>query len=341
VHVVIIGFASFDTNLKFIYEYTGLSDEPQQIKVKNINPYLVEGSDITIESRSKPICNVPKISKGSQPTDDGNLIFNSKEELNDFLIKEPSAERYVRKYVGSREFINNIDRWCLWLVDVKPDELAKMPFILERMEKVKQFRSQSTSPATREFFSHHLFQQNHQPKTDYLVIPSVSSEKRQYIPIGFYGPDTVTSNLCLIIPNISMYEFGILTSQMHMAWTKYTCGRLKSDYRYSASIVYNNFPWPLSSQSKQIELVEGLAEKILAIRLIYPESSLSDLYNPITMPADLKRAHQDLDKAVDQAYRSQPFTSEAKRMEFLFELYEKYTADLFTKEKTKKKIVVK
>lgn len=336
VHVVIIGFASFDTNLKFIYEYTGLSDEPQQIKVKNINPYLVEGSDITIESRSKPICNVPKISKGSQPTDDGNLIFNSKEELNDFLIKEPSAERYVRKYVGSREFINNIDRWCLWLVDVKPDELAKMPFILERMEKVKQFRSQSTSPATREFFSHHLFQQNHQPKTDYLVIPSVSSEKRQYIPLGFYGPDTVTSNLCLIIPNISMYEFGILTSQMHMAWTKYTCGRLKSDYRYSASIVYNNFPWPLSSQSKQIELVEGLAEKILAIRLIYPESSLSDLYNPITMPADLKRAHQDLDKAVDQAYRPQPFTSEAKRMEFLFELYEKYTADLFTKEKIKK-----
>lgn len=337
VHVVIVGFANFDINEKFIYEYENIKAEPHELKVKNINPYLLEGSDSFINSRTNPICNTSKMTKGSQPTDDGNLLFNSKKELDDFLNKEPNAKKYIRKFVGAREFINSIDRWCLWLVDIKPDELNKMKYVLQKLEKIKLFRSKSTSLATRNYSSNHLFQQIHQPKNTYLIIPSVSSEKRQYIPIGFYNSEVIASNLCLIIPDTKLYDFGVLTSIMHMAWTKYTCGRLKSDYRYSASIVYNNYPWPVNLNEKQINAIETAAQKVLDTRLDFAKSSLADLYSPLTMPSALIKAHQDLDKVVDLAYRSQPFTNEAKRMEFLFELYEKYTADLFTKEKVKKR----
>ena len=277
------------------------------------------------------------MSKGSQPTDDGNFIFNTKEELGAFLDKEPNAKKFIRKYVGSREFINSLDRWCLWMIDAEPNELRNLPSILEKIERVKLFRSKSTSTATRSYMYHHLFQQIHQPKGNYLVIPSVSSERRNYIPFGFYDTSIITSNLCLIIPEASLFHFGILSSSIHMAWIKYVCGRLKSDYRYSKDIVYNNFPWPENPTDKQKEAIEKAAQAVLDARSQFPASSLADLYDPNSMPPALVKAHQQLDKAVDLCYRPQPFINETKRIEFLFELYDKYTAGLFVKEKKKKK----
>jgi len=337
VHVVIIGFASYDIPEKRIFEYDDIKGEPHEMRAKNINPYLVEGRDTIIKSKTTAICKSPKMTKGSQPTDDGNLLFNTKEELEIFLQNEPNAKKFIRKYVGSREFINSIDRWCLWLVDANPSELRNMKYVIDRLEKVKEFRSKSTSPATRKYLFHHLFQQIHQPNENYLVIPSVSSERRLYIPIGFFDPSVITSNLCLIIPNATLYEFGVLSSTIHMAWIKNTCGRLKSDYRYSGSIVYNNFPWPENPSDKQKETVEKAAQAVLDARAQFPDSSLADLYDPNTMPPVLVKAHQQLDKAVDLCYRPQPFINETKRIEFLFELYDKYTAGLFVKEKKGKK----
>lgn len=336
VHVIIIGFSNFDVSEKLLYEYQNINDDPHEHKTKNINPYLVEGKDMIISSRSKPICPSPSMTKGSQPTDNGNFIFNTKDELDQFLKLEPKAEKYIRKYVGAREFINNIDRWCLWLVNITPDELKDLKFVLQKVALIKQFRSLSTSITTRKYQYHYLFQQIHQPNTNYLIIPSVSSERRNYVPIGFYSKDIIASNLCLIIPDATLFHFGVLSSAMHMSWMKYTCGRLKSDYRYSKDIVYNNFPWPESPTDKQKKAIEEAAQQVLDTRGLFPTSSLADLYDPNTMPPELNRAHQQLDKAVDQVYRSQAFNSEVKRIEFLFELYDKYTAGMFVKEKSAK-----
>jgi len=243
----------------------------------------------------------------------------------------------IRKYVGSIEFINDIPRYCLWLKGAEPNELRKFNFITERLKKVKEFRESSTRKETRElannpsqfaFVSHN--------ESEYIIIPSVSSERRKYIPMGFMPSNVIASNLCLIIPNASLFQFGVLTSEMHMSWVRNMCGRLKSDYRYSNSVVYNNFPWAENPTEKQIKIIEEKAQKVLDTRRDFPNSSLADLYDPLTMPPALVKAHNELDKAVDLAYRPQPFTSEANRMVFLFELYEKYTADLFTKAKPKK-----
>lgn len=261
----------------------------------------------------------------------------NQEEKNAAVNTEPFIEQYIRKYVGSVEFINNIPRYCLWLKDAEPTHLRNSSFISERLKKVKEFRENSTRKDTRElagnpsqfaFVSHN--------ETEYVIIPSVSSERRKYIPIGFMPATVIASNLCLIIPNAKLFHFGVLTSEMHMAWVKNLCGRLKSDYRYSNSVVYNNFPWPDNPNEKQIKSIEIAAQKVLDTRLKFPNSSLADLYDPLTIPTDLIKAHNELNKAVDIAYRPQPFTSEANRMEFLFGLYEKYTADLFTKGKPKK-----
>lgn len=337
VHVVIIGFSNFDAIEKLIYEYDDIKSEPHVIKVRNINPYLVEGKDLYVMSNSNPICNVPKIRFGNQPIDGGHLLF-SEDEKNDFLIKEPNANKFFRKYVGSHEFINNVNRYCLWLADAQPTELRALPKIIEKLELVKAFRLNSERKETKElantpskfaFVSHSDF--------DYVIIPSVSSEKRKYIPIGFMPSHVIASNLCLIISNANLFHFGVLTSEMHMAWVKCVCGRMKSDYRYSNSVVYNNYPWPETPTDKQKEVIEKTAQNVIDTRLLFPESSLADLYDPLTMPTALVKAHQELDKAVDLAYRPQPFINETKRIEFLFELYDKYTAGLFAKEKTKKK----
>lgn len=329
VYCVIIGFANFDTNSKLIYEYDDIRGEPHEIKAKNINPYLVDAKDILIGKRSNSISRVPSIKFGNQPIDGGFLLM-TEAERKAALEAEPFIEKNIRKYVGSVEYINNLPRYCLWLKEAEPAYLRKSSFIMDRINKVKSFREGSKRKETRElaenpsqfaFVSHN--------ETGYVIIPSVSSERRKYIPIGFMPSNVIASNLCLIIPNAELFHFGVLTSEMHMTWVKYVCGRLKSDYRYSNSIVYNNFPWPVSQNTKQVKAIETAAQKILDTRALFPESSLADLYDPLTMPPELVKAHHELDRAVDLAYRPQPFTSESNRMEFLFALYEKYTSRIF------------
>ena len=274
--------------------------------------------------------------KGSQPTDGGNFLFTEQEKI-EFLNKEPKALKYIKPFLSANEFINGEKRFCLWLVDAEPSELKQMPHLLSRIEGVRQMRLKSLKQTTVKWANQPtLFTENRQPKDNYILIPSVSSERRKYIPIGFMPSDVIASNLCLTIPNAKLYHFGVLTSLMHMAWVNNVCGRLKSDYRYSNTIVYNNYPWPENPNEKQINAIETATQKVLDTRAEFPHSSLADLYDPLTMPPSLSKAHSELDKAVDLAYRPQPFISEAKRMEFLFELYEKYTADLFTAEKEKK-----
>jgi len=332
VHVVIIGFSNFDINEKLIYEYDDIAKEPHESRVKNINPYLTEGKDIFIESRGKPIHSYPEMIKGSQPTDGGNLLLEQN-EYEELISKEPNAKKWIKPFVGSQEFINGQYRYCLWLKNILPNELRSMPLVIERIEKVKESRLKSPTPSVREFSKFpHLFTQDRQPSTNYLVIPEVSSINRNYIPIGFLSPEIICSNKLQIISNASLWMFGVLQSNMHMTWTRYVCGRMKSDFSYSPQ-VYHNFPWPENLTDKQKEAVEKAAQHVLDVRLQFPNNSLADLYDPNTMPPALVKAHQQLDKAVDLCYRPQPFINETKRIEFLFELYDKYTAGLFVKEK--------
>ncbi len=274
---------------------------------------------------------------GSMPIDDGHLIL-SNEDKNIFFKENISSKKFIRRYIGGDEFINNKIRWCLWLVNVSPSEIRNSPLIKERIELTRNFRLASNRKATVNLGSMpSLFGENRQPINDYIIIPKVSSENRVYIPTGIVDSATIVNGSALIIPDACLYHLGVLTSMMHMTWMKYVCGRMESRYQYSASIVYNNFPWPESPTEKQKETIEKAAQKVLDARTQFPNSSLADLYDPLTMPPVLVKAHQDLDKAVDLAYRPQPFPTEANRIEFLFNLYEKYTADLFSKEDPKNK----
>ena len=295
VHCVIIGFSiASNPQSKQLY-----SDGRAQI-VKNINPYLMEAPDVFVESRKKPLCNVPDITKGCQPTDGGNLIIEDA-DLAEFLAKEPKAAPYIKKLVGAREFINNQNRWCLWLVGVSPAELRKMPLVMERIEKVREMRLNSTDAGTRRLAdTPTVFRETYNPKS-FIIIPSVSSENRRYVPLGFAGEETISTNLNLIIPDATLYHFGVLTSNVHMAWMRAVAGRLKSDYRYSKDIVYNNFPWPAPTDAQKIK-IEQTAQAILDARALYPDCSLADLYDEVTMPPELRKAHQQNDKAVMQAY---------------------------------------
>ena len=337
VHCIIVGFANYDSNNKRIFEYNDIKGEPHEIKVKNINPFLVEGKDITVENRKKPICNVPEMNYGSMPIDEGHLILTDEEKV-EAINREPFIVNAIKPYTGGDEFINDKKRWCLWLQNIDPSILMKSKFILDRIEKTKKFRLSSKRLATNKLAqTSMLFGEIRQPKTNYILIPKVSSVNRKYIPIGILEPTTIASGSALIIPNSNLYVFGIMTSLMHMNWMKSTCGRMKSDFQYSASIVYNNYPWPENPSEKQTQTIEEKAQHVLDVRASFPNSSLADLYSPLTMPPALVKAHNELDKAVDIAYSKQAFTSEAKRMEFLFELYEKYVGGLFVKEKVGKK----
>jgi len=357
VHVVIVGFADFDTREKRIFEYQDINGEPHESVISNINPYLVEGKDFFLLSRTKPICDVPEMFKGSQPTDGGNLLMNDNEK-NELLSIEPIAEKYIRPFISADEFINGLHRWCLWLVGIGPNELRKMPNVLERVFRVKEMRLKSKKEATVKWSNYPaLFTENRQPDSDYILIPSHSSENRSIIPIGFFSKEYILNNSCFSIPDASLYHFGIVTSTQHMIWVKYVCGRLESRYRYSNTIVYNNFPWPENPTDKQKQAVEQSARRVLEVRERYlhpasdgnPESSsnfqifkssnhssLADLYDPLTMPPDLVKAHQELDRAVDLCYRPQPFPNETRRIEFLFESYDRYTAGLFATKKGRK-----
>lgn len=333
VYCVIVGFANYDTNNMSIFEYEDIKGEAHEIKAKNINPYLVDAKEFLIDKKLNPICSVPKMCFGNMPLDGGNLLLTD-EEKNDLIRREPQIAKLIKPLISAFEFLNGIKRWCLWLVDAEPFEVKQSPEIMKRVELVKKFRLSSIAPSTQKFASTPtLFRDRNQPDT-YILVPSTTSENRKYIPMGFFGKNDIANNSCHTVPNGTLYHFGVLMSAMHMAWVKHVCGRLKSDYRYSKDIVYNNYPWPENPNERQVKAIEEAAQKVLDARFQFPNSCLSDLYDPLTMPPALVKAHNELDKAVDLAYRPQPFTSEANRMVYLFELYEKYTADLFAKEKT-------
>jgi hypothetical protein len=257
---------------------------------------------------------------GNMPLDGGHLLL-SNQDKKDLLTSEPEAEKFIRPLISAKEFLNNQDRWCLWLVDADPSELKLLPLVMGRINAVKEFREASKAPSTQKFAtSPSLFRDRNNPDTC-IVIPSTSSENRRYIPMGLLTKEYIVSNSCHLIPNATLYHFGILESEMHMAWVKYVCGRLKSDYRYSKDIVYNNFPWPENVSDQKKQLVEQAAQTVLDVRLKYPNSSLADLYNPLTTPPDLTKAHAELDKSVDACYGKKSFTTDADRVTYLFELY--------------------
>ncbi|PRM88119.1 class I SAM-dependent DNA methyltransferase [Aliarcobacter cryaerophilus] len=323
VHVVIVGFASFDTTNKKIFEYENIKSDAHEKSVKNINPYLVEGDDLVIESRNNPLCKIPKMNFGNMPLDGGNLIIED-EELEEFLKNEPNAKNYILSLISAREFLNGKFRWCLWLEDISPKELRTMPTVMERVEKVRIFRESSPAVSTQKHaLTPTLFRDRNRPNT-FIVIPRVSSERRLYIPMGFFDRNYIVSDTCLSIPNGDLFLFGQLTSLMHMSWVKYTCGRLESRFRYSKDIVYNNYPFPKNVSEKQKKAVEEKAQNVLNIRSQFSDCSLADLYDPLSMPPNLKKAHQELDKAVDNCYGSKLFKNDKERIEFLFGLYEEY-----------------
>jgi hypothetical protein len=336
VHCVIIGFATHDARVKTIYDYDAPDGKPHAIRAKNINPFLIDAPNVLLINRKDPICQVPAMRFGSMPRDGGHFIF-TEQEKDDFIRKEPDAKKWIRPYTGAQEFINGYTRYCLWLKDIKPDELSKLFEVLTRVELVRKFRLDSKAEATRRFATTpSLFCQIAQPKTDYLLVPRVSSERRYYIPIGFISSNVIANDQVLTISNASFFHFGIISSLMHMAWVRYTCGRLKSDFRYSKDIVYNNFPWPENPSEKQKQTIETATQGVLDARAQFANSSLADLYDPLSMPSVLLKAHQHLDKTVDAAYGKNDFQTEAQRVAFLFELYEKYTS-LFALGKSKRR----
>lgn len=335
VHVVIIGFANFDVNQKSIYEYQDIRSEPHEIRVKNINPYLVEGKDNFLPSRKKPMNDVPEMLYGNKLVDGGFYLFNDLEK-EEFIKEEILAGKYFRSILSGDEFINGKNRWVLYLKDASPNDLKCMPKVLERINAVKKYREASAKKQTRESATTPtLFAEPRQPVSNFLLVPRTSSENRNYIPFGFFSKDFIVNDSCIALPNATRYHFGIMSSTMHVTWVKNVCGRLKSDFRYSNTLVYNNFPWPENPSEKQRQNVEAAAQNVLDVRAKFPESSLADLYDPNTMPPELVKAHQALDKAVDLCYRPQLFVNETKRIEYLFELYDKYTSGMFGKERRK------
>ena len=297
VHCVIIGFSTnIDNTGRKIYV-----NDKMTVNASNINPYLVDAPNTLISARSKPICSIPEIVTGNQATDDGNF-FISADEYEAFIAETPSAKNYLRIAYNSHGFINGKYQYCLWLVGISPAELRKMPAVLERIEKVRQFRLSSTKEAPRkQADTPTLFTEIRQPTGNYIVIPKVSSENRRYIPLGFLSPDIICNNTIKYVPDATLYHLGILSSNVHNAWMRSVAGRLKSDYQYSNTIVYNNFPWPTPTAEQKAK-IEQTAQAVLDARALYPDCSLADLYDEVTMPPELRKAHQQNDKAVMQAY---------------------------------------
>ncbi len=325
VHCVIVGFSCFDDKRKRkLY-----SNDRVQL-VDNINFYLVDANNIFVESCSKPICNVPKMTTGNRPADGGHLIIEA-EDYDEFIKKEPNAKKYIKKLTGAMEFINNKARYCLWLVDINPKELRNMPEVLKRVEACKEDRLNGAEDRQKLAATPWLFRETKCPDL-YVIVPATSSENRKYVPMGFLDSSTIATNSATIIPNANLYDFGILTSNVHMAWMRTVCGRLKSDYRYSKDIVYNNFPW-CNSTDEQKAKIEKTAQGILDARELYPECSLADLYDDLTMPKELRKAHQENDKAVMEAYGfckkdengKRTWFTESETVAKLMEMYQKLT----------------
>lgn len=295
VHCIIVGFSNNKNSIKILF------DNGKYNKVSNINSYLIDAPTIFIEKHSRPICNVPEISFGNMPVDDGNFIF-TEQEKDEFLKIEPNAEPYFKKYIGAYEFLNRTYRWCLWLKDIEPFEIKKLPNVYKRIENVRLFRLGSNAKPTRDKAdTPNRFFFISQPETDYLIIPKTSSGKRRYVPIDFMNKDIISSDLVNIVPNADMYDFGILSSNVHNSWVRVVAGRLKSDYRYTGTVVYNSFPWPEPNEKQKLR-IEQTAQAILDARSLYPNNSLAELYDETLMPIELRKAHQQNDIAVMEAY---------------------------------------
>lgn len=336
VYVVIIGFACYDIKYKRIFEYEDVKSEPHEISVTNINPYLVEGNDIVILKRKIPICNVPRITFGSMPNDGGHLLL-SDEEKEELINLEPKASEVIKPLLSANEVLKNKNRWCIWLEGVSPSLLRELKLVNQRVQKVKETRANSSRIATQKLAQFPtLFGEIRQPKSDFVFVPLTTSESRRYIPMAFFDSSHIPNNTSSVIPNATLYEFGVMHSIMHMTWVNYVCGRLEGRFRYSNEIVYNNYPWPKEPSDKNKKLVKTKAQKVLDVRAEFPESSLADLYDSNYMPPELVKAHQELDKAVDLCYRPQPFVNETSRMEYLFNLYTEYTFPLLKENKKRK-----
>lgn len=319
VHCIIVGFSYDDLQKpKMIW------DNDNVFYVNNINGYLIDADNVFVASRKKPICDVPGIKIGSQPIDDGNYLF-TEAEVEQYLKDEPQAKKYIYKWYGSKEFIDQKPRYCLFLKDCPPDNLRKMPIALKKVEAVRQFRLSSNRASTKKSAATPtLFGMTTIPDSDFIIMPKVSSQRRRYIPMGFMSPNNLCSDLVFVVPNTTLYHFGILQSNVHMAWVRTVCGRLKSDYRYSKDIVYNNFPWP-SPTVDQKNKIEQTAQEILDARVLYPDSSLADLYDPLTMPPELRKAHDRNNVAVMKAYGFPVSMSEADCVAALMKMYQELT----------------
>lgn len=337
VHCVIIGFGLDDRAGKVIYEYEDIRGEPHAVPAGNINPYLVDAPDVVLPRRSSPICAVPEIGIGNKPIDGGNYLFTTAEKKA-FIALEPASKKWFRRWLGADEFLNGYERWCLWLGECPPEELRAMPEAMKRVHAVKAYRKDSKSPPTQKLAATPTrFHVEFMPTSSYMVIPEVSSERRHYIPLGYLSPSNLSSNKLRLLPKAKLWQFGVLHSAMHVAWTRYTCGRMKSDFQYSIHIVYNNFPWPdldadaaIPQTLRAKAAIEAAAQGVLDARAQFTDSSLADLYDPLSMPSALLKAHQKLDTAVDKAYElsggKKSYKSDAERVAFLFELYQKYTS---------------
>ena len=319
VHCVIVGFSSSSPARKRI-----IFDGENTIIASNINGYLIDGEDVFVESRQHPLCDVPEIGIGNKPIDGGFYLFKD-EEKEAFVAKEPGSEKYFRRWYGSDEFINRRPRWCLWLGDANPMDLLKLPECMKRIEAVRDYRLASPSAGTVKLADRPThFHVENMPKGNYLLIPKVSSERRRYIPVGFMTPEILSSDLVFIIPDATLYHFGVLTSLVHNAWMRVVCGRLKSDFRYSKDIVYNNFPWPTPSE-EQKAMIEQTAQAILDARQVYPEASFADMYGNLILFPELTKAHRANDTAVLEAYGFPKDASESEIVAKLFKMYQNLT----------------
>ena len=328
VHVVILGFALEDDRTKYIWDYDADPERPSRANVPVIGPYLV-ASSVALFKRSRPLNDVPSMAFGSMPNDDGNLLIEDIETVEEISRECPDAIPFIREIVCSREYLAGERRWCLWLVDAPPAFIRRCSEIRRRIQAVRQYRQDSTRETTQDLANvPSLFGEIRQPSTRYILVPRHSSETRSYIPLSYFDPRVVAHDSCLTMENASLFHFGVVHSAMHMAWVRTVCGRIKSDYRYSIRLVYNNFPWPEDVSDVHRQRVELAAQAVLDARARFGDATLADLYDPAAMPPVLREAHDALDHAVDRCYRQQPFTTERQRLEFLFDLYERFEQPL-------------
>ncbi|WP_438978705.1 class I SAM-dependent DNA methyltransferase [Polynucleobacter sp.] len=324
VHCVIIGFGIGNTNDKVIYYYE--NQDPIPVKATSINPYLVDAQTILIDKSRNPICNVPNLVYGNEPREGGFLILEE-DEYQDLVAKNDYCIKFIKRFVSAEDYINDIKRYCFWLVDIDPNEIHKSTELIKRIEKVRDFRKKSLQKAANlASATPSIFVSIRQTNQPYLLVPIHSSERREYIPIGYLSADVICSNASFMLPNATVKEFAVLTSKMHMAWVRVICGRIKSDFRYSNTVVYNNFVWDVDSTDEQKAILAVTGQAILDARNLYPSSTLAQLYDPLTMPVELVKAHQANNKAVDEAYGYKGGDDDASRVAFLFKRYEELTS---------------